>query len=99
MLNKLKESDEHMNFPVSNNTKLKQFKCQMTYLCILLLILNPKCNNFYLKKCLIVKRIFGFSLTVKKELRTFPLRNYLEIVNGYTIFQPPFPNIPLNNYC
>ena len=34
MLNKLKESDKHMNFPISNKTKLKQFKCQMTYLCI-----------------------------------------------------------------
>ena len=83
--------------------KLKQFKCQMTYLCIFIIVklltLNPKYNNLYLRKCLLVKRILEFSLTVKKELRISPLRNDLEIVNGYTILQPPFPNIPLNNYC
>ena len=98
MLNKLKESDEHMNFPISNKTKLKQVKSQMTYLYIFilvkLLILNPKYNNFYLRKCLFVKRIFEFSLTVKKELRISPLRNDLEIVNGYTILNHPFQTFP-----
>ena len=88
-----------MNFPISNKMKLKQFKCQMTYLCTLLLILNSKYNNFYLRKCLFVKKIFGFSLTVKKEIRLSPLRDDLGIMNGYTILQPPFPNILLNNYC
>ena len=65
--------DEHMNFPISNKMKLKQFKCQMIsmhFIIMKLLTLNPKYNNFYLRKCSFVKMIFRFSLTVKKKTPT-----------------------------
>ena len=58
----ISKHDEHMNFPISNKTKLNQVKSQVTYLYIFilvkLLILNPKYNNFYLRKCLFCKENF-----------------------------------------
>ena len=64
-----------MNFPIFNKTQLKQFKSQMTYLYIFilvkLLILNPKYNNFYLRKCLFVTMIFGFSLRKNSDYHLY----------------------------
>ena len=61
--------------------------------------MNFKNDNFLLKKYSFVNITFEFSLTVKKEYRTFYLQTNLENVNGYTILRLIFSKYLFNkNY-